>query len=226
MGGSDILSGWGGMDTLDGGSGADTADYSDKTTAVVVTLNGVTNATVSVGGMAEDTIRNIENVTGGTAGDTLIGDGLANTLDGFTGADNLQGMGGNDTLTGGGGKDRLDGGAGLDKYVITLGASGITTATADEITHWLVADDAIDMTIVGSSTNYAEAATNATAIENAAADAESLFPSTAINHVFLFNSGTNTGYLLSDLDNNDAYETGLVITGAGSAAAMDFLDII
>ena len=64
-GGNDNLVGGLGNDTLDGGAGIDTADYRDKTTAVSVTLNGATNATVKVGGVAEDTIRNIENVIGG-----------------------------------------------------------------------------------------------------------------------------------------------------------------
>jgi Ca2+-binding RTX toxin-like protein len=103
--GADLLKGGAGNDTLDGGAGVDKADYTDKTAAVVVTLNGAANATVTVGGVAEDTIRNIENVTGGTAGDTLTGDALSNVL---------AGGGGNDTLRGGGAKDVLDGGAGND----------------------------------------------------------------------------------------------------------------
>ena len=61
---------------LNGGAGVDTADYGDKRTSVVVRLNAATNATVKVGGVNEDTIRNIENVTGGTVADTLTGDGL------------------------------------------------------------------------------------------------------------------------------------------------------
>ena len=64
---------------LDGGTGTDWADYSDKTTAVSVTLAGAANAIVKVSGVAEDTIRNIENVQGGSGNDTLVGDGLANS---------------------------------------------------------------------------------------------------------------------------------------------------
>jgi hypothetical protein len=55
---NNILSGRGGNDTLDGGSGGiDTADYSyitSMTTGISVVLNGSTDATVSVGGAAED----------------------------------------------------------------------------------------------------------------------------------------------------------------------------
>lgn len=106
--GDDKLVGGAGKDTLDGGAGLDTADYSEKTTAVSVALNGATNATVSVGGVAEDTIRNIENVLGGSANDTLKGDTLANYLFGAAGDDLLQGMGGSDTIDGGTGLDTAD----------------------------------------------------------------------------------------------------------------------
>ena len=46
--------------------------------AVVVTLDGATSATVTVGGVAEDTLVNIENITGGTGDDIVTGDTLAN----------------------------------------------------------------------------------------------------------------------------------------------------
>ena len=64
---------------------ADTVSFSDKTTAVVLTLNGAADATATVGGVAEDVVRNIENVIGGTDNDTLTGDGSANALDGGLG---------------------------------------------------------------------------------------------------------------------------------------------
>jgi len=97
-GGNDRLKGGGGTDTLDGGDGSDTADYSDKTTAVAVTLNGSTDATVTVGGVAEDTVRNVENLVGGSGNDVLTGDGANNLLDGGLG---------NDTLDSGAGADRF-----------------------------------------------------------------------------------------------------------------------
>ena len=100
--------GGGGADLLNGAAGSDTADYAEKAAAVVVTLNGATNATVTVGGVAEDTIRNIENVTGGSAGDTLTGDGLANVLSGGAGTDTLKGGAGADTLDGGANGDFAD----------------------------------------------------------------------------------------------------------------------
>jgi hypothetical protein len=72
---------------------------------VSVALNGATNVSVRVGGVVEDTIRNIERVYGGSGADTLTGDSLGNLLDG---------SGGNDLLRGGGGVDFLYGGAGVD----------------------------------------------------------------------------------------------------------------
>ena len=86
---------------MDGRSGSDTADYSDKSASVVVTLNGANFVTVKVGGLDEDSIRNIENVTGGSGNDTLTGDTLKNTLLGGSGSDTLNGKTGNDTLGGG-----------------------------------------------------------------------------------------------------------------------------
>jgi Ca2+-binding RTX toxin-like protein len=127
--GGDLLRGGGGADTLDGQGGADTADYGDKAVAVSVALNGSTDAIVTVGGAAEDTIRNIENVIGGSAGDTLIGDAGGNVL---------SGGGGNDTLKGGGGADTLDGGSGSDtadysdvtaSVAVTLNGAGGTFVT-------------------------------------------------------------------------------------------------
>jgi len=92
-----LFRGGGGKDVLDGGGGKDTADYSDKTTPVVATLTIGTVTNVTVGGVVEDTIVNFENLTGGTANDTLTGDSLANRLDGGPGGDTMAGGGGNDT---------------------------------------------------------------------------------------------------------------------------------
>ena len=63
---------------------------------------------MTVGGVAEDTIKNIENVYGGSGADTLTGDGLANVLYGGSGNDLLKGGAGADTLNGGGDIDTAD----------------------------------------------------------------------------------------------------------------------
>ena len=56
----------------------------------------------------------IENATGGSGNDTLIGNSVGNTLNGGAGNDSLSGGSGNDTLNGGAGNDTLDGGDGID----------------------------------------------------------------------------------------------------------------
>ncbi|KQT56909.1 hypothetical protein ASG52_02175 [Methylobacterium sp. Leaf456] len=95
--GANVLRGGGGSDVLNGLGGIDTADYADKTVAVEVALNGAKVVTVKVGGVIEDRIVNIENVTGGSAADLLTGDGGANLLNGGLGADTLTGLAGSDT---------------------------------------------------------------------------------------------------------------------------------
>jgi Ca2+-binding RTX toxin-like protein len=121
--------GGGGADVVDGGDGADTADFREKTASVVVSLNGAADATVFVGGIAEDTLRNVENLIGGSAGDTFIGDTLANKLSGAEG---------NDWLCGGLGADILDGGEDIDtadysdknaSVSVTLNGSSLATVT-------------------------------------------------------------------------------------------------
>lgn len=116
--GNDVLKGGLGLDTLVGGTESDTADYSDKTTAVTATLNGVTVIDVKIAGVNEDQISEIENLKGGSANDVLVGDTLANTLSGNAGNDSLSGMAGNDWLDGGSGNDTLIGGIGNDTYVV------------------------------------------------------------------------------------------------------------
>lgn len=94
--GDDTLKGGGGRDVLDGGKGKDTADYSEKTKSVEVTLDASRTATVQVGGKAENSIKNIENIVGGTKADKLTGDGASNTFYGRQGKDTLDGKGGRD----------------------------------------------------------------------------------------------------------------------------------
>jgi Ca2+-binding RTX toxin-like protein len=94
--GSNQLAGRGGSDTIDGRGGTDTINYLDSTAGVTVVLgqNGgagfayefapINNQVVIVG---VDTLFNIENVEGSSAGDTLVGNELVNQLRGFTGND-------------------------------------------------------------------------------------------------------------------------------------------
>ena len=139
--GHDRLQGKGGKDMLDGGPGVDTASFAEKTGAVVITLNGSTLVTTTVAGVAEDTLRNVENVLGGTAADRLTGDGLNNLLNGSSGDDTLTGNGGLDTLIGGGGADLLRGGSGND---VIYGKGGNDGLEGGDGADWLVFDTALN----------------------------------------------------------------------------------
>ena len=69
--GDDVLDGGTGNDTLHGQAGIDLADYSSRITAVTVSIDNAAND----GAPAElDNVRDtVENVTGGTGNDTLLG---------------------------------------------------------------------------------------------------------------------------------------------------------
>ena len=126
-----------GSDTITETVGTDTINFTATTTkAVAFNLSLTTpqvvvpgNLTLTLG--ASDTI---ENLTGGTLDDVLIGNALANTLTGGLGNDTLTGNDGNDVLVGSAGNDLLTGGNGDDKYTFDadspLGSDTIDEAAA------------------------------------------------------------------------------------------------
>ena len=128
-----LFRGGSGNDTLDGGIGLDTADYSDKTGAVSLTLHGSVDAIVTVGGVAEDAIRNIEKLIGGSGNDTFIGDAMANNLSGGDGDDTLQGGAGNDTLDGGFDDDTVVFSGNLAEYSISYDFNNKTYTVTDSL---------------------------------------------------------------------------------------------
>ena len=103
--GSDLLVGLAGADTLRGGSptgaadaSADIASYSERAVALTMTLP---NTGIPDG----DVLVDIQGLEGGSADDTITGDGAANVLRGGGGGDRLRGAGGADTVQGGPGTD-------------------------------------------------------------------------------------------------------------------------
>ncbi len=121
--GNDTLNGGAGDDLLDGGAGNDTADYSGDAGGVTANLGA---GTASGGASGNDTLVNIENLTGGAGGDTLTGDGNVNVLNGGAGNDVLDGGAGDDRLIGGAGDDSLTGGSGFDTADYSADGSGVT----------------------------------------------------------------------------------------------------
>ena len=83
-----------------------------------VVVADLTGLFATIGGTLTDLYSSIENLTGGSVGDQLFGDGAANILVGGAGGDILQGRGGTDTLTGGSGADAFNPANGDDSDVI------------------------------------------------------------------------------------------------------------
>jgi Ca2+-binding RTX toxin-like protein len=116
------------------GGGNDTLNYTGTTANISVNL-----ATGSASGFTS--IANIENVTGGSGNDTLVGNASANTLNGGAGNDDLTGTG-NDQLIGGAGNDTYHAvsgdtiteaaGGGIDT-VITSSASFTLAANVENL---------------------------------------------------------------------------------------------
>ena len=126
---NDYLNGNSSANILVGGAGSDTVSYASLGSAngINVTLNGAINAILTIAGGVTDTLREIENVTGGAGADTIIGDSADNALIGGFGDDSLAGGGGNDLFTffhPTDGADTIDGGAGIDTIVYTNLFSG------------------------------------------------------------------------------------------------------
>jgi|GEM_PF-1875731 len=216
--GDDLLIGGAGRDVMDGANGVDTADYQDKSRSMAVTLNNNLDATVYVGGVAEDVLRNVENVNGGAAGDTLTGDSKDNTFLGFGGSDYLRGGVGNDDLRGNAANDTLDGGLGQDTLiggagadVLTGGAdndlfrfqalSESTPAAPDRITDY-AAGDVIDLSLLDA---------NSLAAGNQAFTVVTAFTRAAGQLMLSYAGGVTT--VLADVDGDGAADFALQLTG-------------
>lgn len=179
-----------------------------------------------------------DSASGGNQNDTLNGYSGNDFLDGDAGNDKLYGGSGNDNLSGGEGSDHLYGGAGRDDlfggyndqrtdyFHFAMGDSQAHVGQADTIYDWNVSYDYIDSSIRGRASGYSEAATSATNIDAARYQVEHTAGLRDGDHAFLYNAQTDTGYLLSDLNGNYTFETGVIIRGAGSASDMNWSDIV
>jgi serralysin len=120
--GDDNLSGEGAgdgiaSDVMLGGAGVDSVDYSERTRAITVDLDGVTGDDGQPG--ERDTVgADVENLVGGAAGDRLTGNGAKNFINGLSGDDIVRGGAGDDFLYGDTGADQVFGDAGED-WIIT-----------------------------------------------------------------------------------------------------------
>jgi serralysin len=171
--------------------------------------------------------------------DVIYGDGANNGRGvdggdyqyGMDGNDSLYGHGGNDYLYGGNHNDHLWGGTGYDHLWGGLNSDTFHFVQGDKDTigsswtpDWNAADDSIDMPIAGNAANYIEHATTLTLTADVADHASDFHDNKT--YVFLYNSVNDTGYLVADLNNDDVFETSVVLAGAGAAADLHWADII
>ena len=116
--------------TFDGGAGTNTLDYSAYTSGVAVRTCWHLKTDLLARRRAPRVFYNIQNVTGGSADDTLQGSDDDNLLIGGAGNDLIEGRGGDDTLEGGSGDDYLSGGDGLDQVSYASATTGVTVDLA------------------------------------------------------------------------------------------------
>jgi Ca2+-binding RTX toxin-like protein len=120
LGGNDTLYGFAGSDTLNGGTGHDTliggangdkliggtgSDTASYATALQGVVANLTSTAKNTGDAKGDTYSSIENLTGSSKADVLIGNLVANKILGGSGDDKINGGLGKDFLVGGDGKD-------------------------------------------------------------------------------------------------------------------------
>ncbi|HTE55816.1 MAG TPA: calcium-binding protein [Kofleriaceae bacterium] len=116
-----------GADVMNGGAGIDTIDYSARVAAVVATIEGTANDGVS--GELDNVKVDIENLKGGTVGDTLTGSTAANVISGGAGDDTLAGGGDIDTLNGDAGDDTFNEGSATNGADVMNGGAGTDTVS-------------------------------------------------------------------------------------------------
>ena len=100
---ANLLDGGAGADVLNGGGGTDTATYASRTAPVTADIDGAADDGEAAEG--DNVATDVENLTGGSGGDTLTGNASTNRLDGGPDADTLNGGAGTDTLIGAAGAD-------------------------------------------------------------------------------------------------------------------------
>ncbi len=132
-GGDDLMHGGldgAGSDTFDGGPGTDTVNYAFAASGVSVTIETSNNSPDGQPGDGDAVFDNVENVTGSTHDDVLVGDADANLLLGSLGNDTVTGAGGADALRGQEGDDTLDARDGIRDQSVNCGP-GTDVVTAD-----------------------------------------------------------------------------------------------
>ncbi|MDY0870629.1 DUF4214 domain-containing protein [Dongia rigui] len=212
--GNDILIGGAGADELLGGDGIDTASYINATAGVTANL---VSSSFNTGDAAGDTYSGlgpstIENLTGSSFDDALIGNQEVNVLIGGDGNDSLDGGAGGDTLIGGAGNDRYS--VEISTDVVTELKNGGIDTVQSTITYTL-GTNLENLTLTGT------AAVNGTgnALDNTITGNSAVNTLTGGDGADMLNGGGSNDTLVGGLgdDTYEDVETGDVITEAASA---------
>lgn len=217
--GDDLLDGGTGSDTLDGGAGIDSVDFSGLSTAVFADLRIDSNRTAE---LVDDLYISIENATGTSEGDTILGGYEANVLKGLSGADSLNGGNGNDSLYGGFGSDTLVGGKGTDvledaldtvRDVFLFAATSDSTVGSgrDQILNFSVGVDDIDVS--GIDANDTASGDQAFTFNNKTAKANAIWYAVSGSDVVV--RGDVTGDTTADFE--------ILVKGMTALSAGDFV---
>jgi hypothetical protein len=175
---------------LDGGFGNDELNYAALLTSV--TANLTTAVAHGVGGL----ITSVENLTGGSGDDFLLGQAGLNIIAGGPGNDVIVGNFGGDFLSGigGGGADNMNGGTGED---ILIGGSTSWDASIPDLTNimarWL-AVTAYNVRITDLKTNVPQLLPATTVFNDAAGDNDSMLGGGDLDW-FITNAGDAIGDL-------------------------------
>ena len=145
--GDDVVDGSAGNDTIsdalgtidiDGGAGtADKLNLYRGADTLAVEFSAVTGL-LRVGGVNMGSAVNVEQfvVSGGSAGDTLTGNGNIGQYYGLDGNDTINGGSGNETIQGGFGDDILNGGGGNDIIEDGFGKDSINAGAGDDLVNF------------------------------------------------------------------------------------------
>jgi len=140
--GTDQVTASEGADITDGGAGVDTVDFSALAAgqSIDVELNDSTDATVTIAGGTDQTIRNVENIIGTDANDQITGDAQENNLQTLAGDDVLGASSGADILDGGSGVDTVDYSSleGIQRINVALSGSSTSTVQVSGGTNDLI----------------------------------------------------------------------------------------
>ena len=217
------------MSIVEGGNGTDTAvirafdGFVDVNVDMKFSTYFVPSKLTAQDGM-DVNLKSFEKITiDGNVSATLRGSINADTLIGDDGADIIEGRAGADTLTGGNRQDT---------FVFSSGDTGITEATADEITDFVSGNDIIDLTTVtnGNIGTYVEANGTGKNFGQFVSAATASFTGTAVDIYVEYNlNGSGNTFIMVDEDSNGSVSAGdtlIILGGLSGADAIDSSDFI